>query len=123
MDIIPFSTTGGSCRFPISHHDSMAIPNKSISQYSAATNQSSALHLHLHLLLLLLLLLLISPLFARPICSSYTQLSTKHHSTPKLQPFSISSPAGNPSGTGASDPRFQVSVHEVPSGPNPESNK
>ncbi|KAK8483126.1 hypothetical protein V6N13_104341 [Hibiscus sabdariffa] len=96
----------------------MAIPNKSISQYSAATNQSSALHL-----LLLLLLLLVSPLFARPICSSYTQPSTKHHSTPKLQPFSISSPAGNPSGTGATDRRFEVSVHEVPSGPNPESNK
>ncbi|GMI70410.1 hypothetical protein HRI_000710300 [Hibiscus trionum] len=89
----------------------MAIPNKSISQNSA-TNQASALHLFL-------LLLLIYPLFARPIYSSYTQ----HQSTPNLQPFSISSPAENSGGTGAADRRFEVAVHEVPSGPNPESNK
>ncbi|KAB2062138.1 hypothetical protein E1A91_A10G137100v1 [Gossypium mustelinum] len=95
----------------------MAMPHKSISENSTSiilSSQSCAL-----LQLFLLLLLLISPLFARPICSSSS-------TTRNLHPFSTSSTsipaAQTPGKNGATDGRFEADVHEVPSGPNPESN-
>ncbi|XVE81383.1 hypothetical protein DITRI_Ditri15bG0059000 [Diplodiscus trichospermus] len=93
-------------------------------------------------LLLFLVLLLISPIFARPpyfskvpiYSSSYRQLfsyssSSAQHPTANLHPFSASStPATTPSRTtsrsnAATDRQFRSAAHEVPSGPNPESNK
>ncbi|MFQ6645824.1 hypothetical protein Gotur_018904 [Gossypium turneri] len=71
------------------------------------------------LLQLFVLFLLISPLFARPIYSSSS-------TTRNLHPFSTSSTsipaAQSPGKNGATDGRFEADVHEVPSGPNPESN-
>ncbi|MBA0628857.1 hypothetical protein Godav_023496 [Gossypium davidsonii] len=95
----------------------MAMPHKSISENSTSiilSSQSCAL------LLLFVLLLLISPHFARPIYSSSS-------TTRNLHPFSTSSTsipaAQSPGKNGATDGRFEADVHEVPSGPNPESNK
>ncbi|XWS09128.1 hypothetical protein CRYUN_Cryun40dG0059500 [Craigia yunnanensis] len=129
MDIDPFWITGGW--FLICHNNFMATANKSICETS--TNSQFAL-------LLFLVLLLISPIFARPayfskvpIYSSYRQLfslssPSPQHSTANLLPFSTSTTATIPSSTtsrssAATDRQFKAAAHEVPSGPNPESNK
>ncbi|XWS13446.1 hypothetical protein CRYUN_Cryun36dG0037900 [Craigia yunnanensis] len=130
MDIDPFWITGGW--FLICHNNFMATATKSISETSTKSQYA---------LLLFLVLLLISPLFARPayfsevpIYSSYRQLfspssPSAQHSTANLHPFSTSStPATTPRSTtsrnsAATDRQFKAAAHEVPSGPNPESNK
>ncbi|WRX22306.1 hypothetical protein QQP08_014793 [Theobroma cacao] len=125
MDIDPFWITGG--HWFICHSNFMATANK-----SSICETSTKSHV---LLLLFLVLLLISPLFARPaymskvpICSSYRQLLSS--STTNLHPFSTSStPAATSttssttsSSTATTDRQFKAAAHEVPSGPNPESN-
>ncbi|KAG8481132.1 hypothetical protein CXB51_025877 [Gossypium anomalum] len=118
MDIDPFwVTTGGSGWFPISHYNFIS--------WRCLTNQSLKTQLPYIVFTIMwpttafLLLLLISPLFARPIYSSSS-------TTRNLHPFSTSStsiPATQtPGKNGATDGRFEADVHEVPSGPNPESN-
>ncbi|XP_022761050.1 CLAVATA3/ESR (CLE)-related protein TDIF-like [Durio zibethinus] len=134
MDIDPFWITGGW--FHICHNNFMATANKSISETSSKSQYAG------HALLLFLVLLLISPLFARPayfskvpIYSSYRQLfspsspSSAQKAAKNLHPFSTSStPATTHTRTtrgssAATDRQFKAAAHEVPSGPNPESNK
>ncbi|XVF29151.1 hypothetical protein REPUB_Repub15cG0095100 [Reevesia pubescens] len=85
-----------------------------------------------YILLLFLVLLLISPLCARPayfskvpIHSSYRQLfsPSSPSATENLHPFSTSSTPATTSSATATDRQFKAAAHEVPSGPNPESNK
>ncbi|XVF38030.1 hypothetical protein REPUB_Repub20aG0062600 [Reevesia pubescens] len=103
----------------------MATATKSLSEKTSTKTQ--------YTLLLFLVLLLISPLFARPIyfSSSYRQLfsssspSAQQSTATNLHPFSTSStPATTHTHTTATTKgQFKAAAHEVPSGPNPESNK
>ncbi|KAG8499015.1 hypothetical protein CXB51_005436 [Gossypium anomalum] len=85
-------------------------PKTSISQTPTKSPQYYALLL----LFLLLLLIMISPLFAY-----HRQPSLQQSSPTNFNSFPTS--AATPAVTGP--PQFKAAAHEVPSGPNPESNK
>ncbi|MBA0684813.1 hypothetical protein Goari_026375 [Gossypium aridum] len=100
------------------------------------TPQSNSTNTHFTLLFILLLLL-VSPVFASrppPACPSscYDQLFSSSASSSSSSPTSAQKPASNshpfPAPTTAAaegsprDRRFKGAAHEVPSGPNPESN-
>ncbi|KAK8478214.1 hypothetical protein V6N13_028015 [Hibiscus sabdariffa] len=96
---------------------------------AAASNKS---HSQFAIPFFLLLLLVSSPLFARrlpPACfsSCHGQLFSSSFSSSAQRPASNLQPlaaSSTPATTGSGrDRQFKATAHEVPSGPNPESNK